>query len=56
MSPLAIPTSTAYSYYIVVLPELALLPKVVPFCGWLRAEAAATMAAAPPLHLAVPET
>jgi DNA-binding transcriptional LysR family regulator len=51
--PLPIATSTAYSYYIVALPELALLPKVVPFCRWLRAEAAATMSVAPPLHVGV---
>jgi DNA-binding transcriptional LysR family regulator len=50
VSPLPIATSTAYSYYIVALPERALLPKVVPFCRWLRAEAAATISAAPPLH------
>ena len=50
VSPLPIATSTAYSYYIVLLPERALLPKVVPFCRWLRAEAASTMSAAPPLH------
>jgi len=51
VSPLPIATSTAYSYYIVALPEWALLPKVVPFCRWLRAEAAATMSAAPLLHV-----
>lgn len=50
VSPLPIATSTAYSYYIVALPESALLPKVVSFCRWLRAEAAATMSTAPPLH------
>jgi hypothetical protein len=49
LSPLPIATSTAYFYYIVALPEWASLPKVVPFCRWLRAEAAATMSAAPPL-------
>jgi LysR family transcriptional regulator, glycine cleavage system transcriptional activator len=43
VSPLPIATSTAYSYYIVALPEWTSLPKVVPFCRWLRAEAAATM-------------
>jgi LysR family transcriptional regulator, glycine cleavage system transcriptional activator len=51
VSPLPIATSTAYSYYIVALPEWALVPKVVPFCRWLRAEAAATMSVAPPLHV-----
>ncbi len=51
VSPLPIATSTLYSYYIVALPEWALLPKVVPFCRWLRAEAAATMSAAPPLQV-----
>lgn len=50
VSPLPIATSTAYSYYIVALPEWALHPKVVPFCRWLRAEAAATMSSAPPLR------
>jgi LysR family glycine cleavage system transcriptional activator len=50
VSPLPIATSTAYSYYIVALPESALLRRVVPFCRWLRAEAAATMSTAPPLH------
>jgi LysR family glycine cleavage system transcriptional activator len=56
VSPLPIATSTAYSYYIVALPEWALLPKVVPFCRWLRAEAAATMSAAPPLHVGLAAT
>jgi LysR family transcriptional regulator, glycine cleavage system transcriptional activator len=51
VSPLPIATSTAYSYYIVALPESALLPKVVPFRRWLRAEAAATTSVAPPLHV-----
>jgi DNA-binding transcriptional LysR family regulator len=51
VSPLPIATSTAYSYYIVALPERASVPKVMPFCRWLRAEAAATMSAAPPLHV-----
>ena len=50
VSPLPVATSTAYSYYIVALPEWALHPKVVPFCRWLRAEAVATISAAPPLH------
>ena len=56
VSPLPIAMSTAYSYYIVVSPERASLPKVVPFCRWLRAEAAATMSAAPPLHVRPPAT
>jgi LysR family glycine cleavage system transcriptional activator len=51
VSPLPIATPTAYSYYIVALPESAVLRRVVPFCRWLRAEAAATMSAAPPLHV-----
>ena len=50
VSPLPIATPTAYSYYIVALPESAVLPKAVSFCRWLRAEAAATMSTAPPLH------
>jgi LysR family transcriptional regulator, glycine cleavage system transcriptional activator len=50
-SPLPLTTSTAYSYYIVTLPRSASLPKVVRFCRWLRAEAAATMSAVPPLHV-----
>jgi DNA-binding transcriptional LysR family regulator len=50
VSPWPVATATAYSYYIVALPEWALHPKVVPFCRWLRAEAAATISAAPPLH------
>lgn len=56
ISPLPIATPTAYSYYIVALPERAALPKVVPFCRWLRAEAAATMSAAPPLHVRLAST
>jgi LysR family glycine cleavage system transcriptional activator len=56
LSPLPIATSTAYSYYIVALPGWASLPKVVPFCRWLRAEAAATMSAAPPLHVGLAAT
>jgi LysR family transcriptional regulator, glycine cleavage system transcriptional activator len=54
LSPLPIATSTAYSYYIVALPQAEWLPKIVPFCRWLRAEAAATMSAAPPLHVGLP--
>jgi hypothetical protein len=49
-SPLPFATSTAYSYYIVTLPKLASLPKLVRFCRWLRAEATATMSAVPPLY------
>jgi LysR family glycine cleavage system transcriptional activator len=41
--PLSHATLTAYSYYIVVLPEVAALPKVVRFSHWLRAEAVATV-------------
>jgi LysR family glycine cleavage system transcriptional activator len=51
VSPLPIATSTAYCYYIVASPESAVLRGVVPFCRWLRAEAAATMSTAPPLHV-----
>jgi LysR family transcriptional regulator, glycine cleavage system transcriptional activator len=47
VSPMPIATATAYSYYVVALPESAALPKVARFCRWLRAEAAATMSAAP---------
>jgi hypothetical protein len=36
--------------YVVALQETASLPKVVHFCRWLRAEAAATMSAAPSLR------
>jgi LysR family glycine cleavage system transcriptional activator len=50
VSPLPIATSTAYSYYIVALPESGALPKIARFCRWLRAEAAATMSSAPPVH------
>jgi LysR family transcriptional regulator, glycine cleavage system transcriptional activator len=50
VSPLPIATSTAYSYYIVALPESGALPKVARFCRWLRAEAAATVSSAPPVH------
>jgi LysR family glycine cleavage system transcriptional activator len=50
VSPLPIATWTAYSYYIVAVPESAALPKVARFCRWLRAEAAATMSVAPPVH------
>jgi len=45
--PLPVATSTAFSYYLVALPEAAVLPRVVRFRHWLRAEAAATVSAAP---------
>jgi LysR family transcriptional regulator, glycine cleavage system transcriptional activator len=47
VSPMPIPTPTAFSYYVVALPESAALPKVARFSRWLRAEAAATMSTAP---------
>jgi LysR family transcriptional regulator, glycine cleavage system transcriptional activator len=47
VSPMPIATATAYSYYVVSLPESAALPKVARFSRWLRAEAAATMSTAP---------
>jgi len=50
VSPMPVATSTAYSYYVVALPESATLPKVARFCRWLRAEAAATMSTAPPMR------
>jgi LysR family glycine cleavage system transcriptional activator len=48
--PLPLATSTAFSYYLVALPEAAALPRVVRFGHWLRAEAATTVSAAPPVH------
>jgi LysR family glycine cleavage system transcriptional activator len=48
--PLPLATSTAFSYYLVALPEVAVLPRVIRFGRWLRAEAAATVSAAPPVH------
>jgi LysR family transcriptional regulator, glycine cleavage system transcriptional activator len=42
-TPLALATTTAFSYYLVVQPETANLPKCVRFCHWLRAEATATV-------------
>jgi len=48
--PLPLATSTAFSYYLVGLPGAAVLPRIVRFRHWLRAEAAATGSAAPPLH------
>jgi LysR family transcriptional regulator, glycine cleavage system transcriptional activator len=52
--PLPLATSTAFSYYLVALPESAVLPKIVRFRRWLRAEAAATVSAAPPVHTGAP--
>jgi LysR family transcriptional regulator, glycine cleavage system transcriptional activator len=54
VSPIPIATLTAYSYYVVALPESAALPKVARFCRWLRAEAAATMSTAPPVQANAP--
>jgi LysR family transcriptional regulator, glycine cleavage system transcriptional activator len=48
--PLPLATATAFSYYLVALSESAALPNIVRFRHWLRAEAAATVSAAPPLH------
>ena len=47
LSPWPVATPTAYSYYVVALPEAVSLPRVARFCRWLRAEATATMSAAP---------
>jgi LysR family glycine cleavage system transcriptional activator len=41
--PLALATPTAFSYYIVVRPEAAQLPKCLRFSQWLRSEAVATL-------------
>jgi DNA-binding transcriptional LysR family regulator len=41
--PLPIPTLTAFAYYLVSIPEVAVLPKTVRFRHWLRAEATATV-------------
>jgi LysR family glycine cleavage system transcriptional activator len=41
--PLPISTLTAFSYYLVSMPEVAVLPKIVRFRHWLRAEATATV-------------
>jgi len=49
VSPMPVATQTAYSYYVVAPPESASLPRVARFARWLRAEAAATMSAAPPV-------
>jgi LysR family glycine cleavage system transcriptional activator len=48
--PLPLATPTAFSYYLVGLPESAKLAKIVRFRRWLRAEAAATVSTAPPLE------
>lgn len=48
--PLPLATSTAFSYYSVALPEAAVLPRIIRFRHWLRAEAAATVSAAPAVH------
>jgi LysR family transcriptional regulator, glycine cleavage system transcriptional activator len=55
VSPMPVATLTAYSYYVVALPESAALPKVARFCRWLRAEAAATMSTAPPAQTRTPQ-
>jgi LysR family glycine cleavage system transcriptional activator len=41
--PLPLATPTAFSYYIVVRPEVAQLPKCLRFSQWLRSEAVATL-------------
>lgn len=48
--PLPLATPTAFSYYLIGLPETAKLAKIVLFRRWLRAEAAATIIAAPLLE------
>jgi LysR family glycine cleavage system transcriptional activator len=42
--PLPLATPTAFTYFLLALPEAAALPKIVQFREWLRAEAEATMA------------
>jgi LysR family transcriptional regulator, glycine cleavage system transcriptional activator len=42
--PLPLSAPTAFSYYLLVLPEAALQPKILRFREWLQAEAAATVA------------
>lgn len=42
--PLPLSAPTAFSYYLLVLPEAAAQPKIVRFREWLQAEAAATVA------------
>jgi LysR family transcriptional regulator, glycine cleavage system transcriptional activator len=46
ISPFPLTTATAFSYYLVALPEAAALPKVVLFSQWLQAEAGDTVAGA----------
>ena len=45
--PLPLATPTAFSYFLVGLPEIAKLAKIVRFRRWLRAEAATTVSTAP---------
>jgi LysR family glycine cleavage system transcriptional activator len=52
ISPFPLTTATAFSYYLVALPEGTALPKVVLFSQWLHAEAAHTVAGATQLHSA----
>lgn len=42
--PLPLSASTAFSYYLLALPEATALPKIVRFREWLQEEAAATIA------------
>jgi LysR family glycine cleavage system transcriptional activator len=42
--PLPLSAPTAFSYYLLALPEAAALPKIVRFREWLQQEAAATIA------------
>jgi LysR family glycine cleavage system transcriptional activator len=42
--PLPLNAPTAFSYYLLALPEAAALPKIVRFREWLQAEAEATIA------------
>jgi LysR family transcriptional regulator, glycine cleavage system transcriptional activator len=51
--PLPLTAPTAFSYYLLALPEAAALPKIVRFREWLQAEAAATIADA---ELSGPQT
>jgi LysR family glycine cleavage system transcriptional activator len=52
ISPFPLSMATAFSYYLVALPEATMLPKVVFFSRWLEAEAARTVAGAAQLHSA----
>jgi LysR family transcriptional regulator, glycine cleavage system transcriptional activator len=45
VSPLALATPTAFSYYLVAPPETVAAPKIARFSRWLRAEAMATVSA-----------